>query len=131
MSFLSQSEKYDPQTAAEIINDMQSELDDELALKDTLDLDVEEKMENAKDFLKENAELINTQLEKIKELNKAIREAVAFNRTLQEHDAEYHNLITSDEYLDVANKIAEFNVTASSLSDFLIGSGRRGRACLF
>ena len=131
MSFLSQSEKYDAQTAAEIIMDMESELSDELALKDTLDATAEEKIQDAKDFMRDNAELIGSQLDKLKELNKAIRQAVIFNKKLQEEDKEYHDLITSDEYLDVANKIAEFNVTASDLSDFLIEHGRRGKVSLF
>jgi hypothetical protein len=131
MSFLSQSEKYDAVGAAETIMDMESELSDELALKDTLDATAEDKIQDAKEFMKQNSELINSQLTKLKDLNKAIREAVVFNEKLQEEDKEYHELITSDDYLDVANKIAEFNITASGLSDFLIEHGRRGRVSLF
>jgi len=127
MSFLSQSEKYDPNQAADVIIDMQKELDDELALKDTLDASVEDKIEKAREFLRDNAVLVDSQLEKLKDLDEKIREAVAENVKLQEQDKEYHDLITSDDYLDIANKIAEFNVTATKLSDFLIESGRRGR----
>jgi hypothetical protein len=130
MSFLSQSEKYDAQQAAEIIVDMQQELDDELALKDTLDADVEQKIADAKEFLQDNAIIVAAQLEKIKELDKSIREAVALNMKLQQEDVEYHELITSDEYLDIADKIAEFNITAPKLSDFLVENGRRGRVSL-
>lgn len=130
MSFLSQSEKYDAQAAAEIIVDMQKELDDETSLKDTLDTSVEDKISSAKEFLEENAGLVDAQLEKIKELDKNIREAVVFNMKLQEEDKEYNDLITSDDYLDIANKIAEFNIIATKLADFLVEKGRRGRVSL-
>ena len=109
------------------ILDLEAELDDETALRSTLDGTSSEKIVAAQEFLAANEALITAQHERIATLNTQIREAVVENEELEADDAQYQAIITSAPYTSLATKIAEMNAVTSSLIDFLVSKGRRGR----
>jgi hypothetical protein len=126
-SFLLQTQKYDSATAAATLSDFQSELDDELRARESLDASTADKLAEAKAFLADSSAHVVSQLAQLRTLDTQIREAVATNETLQANDAEYNALVTSEQYVALADDIAQFNALATSLADFLVEKGRRGR----
>ncbi len=127
MSFVSQVQKYDPAEAEAEIADFQAELDDEIVIRGLLDATTADKLAAAKAFLADSAEKVSDQLARIQDLDSKIREAVSINETIQQNDAEYNALITSDQYVSLASQISQFNALVISLGDFLVKKGRRGR----
>lgn len=126
-SFPIQAEHYDAASVEAVITDMEHELQDEVSLRTTLDASSGDKIVAAQNFLANNGDMITAQLARLSDLDGQIRAAVVENETLEAADAEYQALVTSEPYVDLANKIASINAIASSLADFLVSKGRRGR----
>jgi hypothetical protein len=126
-SFVAQVEKYDSAEAEASLVDMQQELADEVSVRAGLDATTADKLVAAKAFLADNSANIADQVARMAALDTQIREAVATNESRIECDSEYKALVTSDEYVAVADNIAKFNKLAVDLADFLVQKGRRGR----
>jgi uncharacterized protein (DUF3084 family) len=126
-SFASQSAQYDAPSVEAVITDMEKELQDEQTLRSGLDATTADKITDAEQFLANNGERVADQLQRLQGLDQQIRSLVAENEQLQADDAEYHALITSDPYVELAGKIASIHAVAASLADFLVAKGRRGR----
>jgi hypothetical protein len=126
-NFISQSQQYDAQEIEAKISDLQNELQDEMSVKDHLDLKSSEKIVAAQKFMADHAERIDDQLSRMKDLDLKIREAVLVNEELQEQDDTYSALITSSPYMEIAEKIASLHSISAELVDFLVKRGRRGR----
>lgn len=126
-NFVSQSQQYDPSEVEATILDMESELKDEVEIKSTLDCHVSEKIASATLFLASNSEVLDAQLQRIRALDTQIRKAVKDNLELEKQDQEYFDLITSQPYTDMAQKIADLYAVTAELTSFLVENGRRGR----
>lgn len=126
-SFPIQAAQYDAPSVEAVITDMNQELQDEQTLRGELDATTADKITAAEQFLADNQALITNQLLRLTDLDQQIRTAVAENEQLEADDVEYHALITSEPYVDLANKIASINAVAAALADFLVAKGRRGR----
>jgi hypothetical protein len=126
-NFVSQSQQYDASEMEAQILDMESELKDEIEIKATLDSHVSEKITNAKEFLSKNTAVLDAQLKRLIVLDGQIREAVAANMELERQDKEFYDLITSEPYVEMAQKIADLYSISSELTSFLVQNGRRGR----
>ena len=127
-SFPIQAEQYDAAGVEAVIIDMEHELQDEVSLRSTLDATTGDKIVAAQTFLADNKDLVGAQLVRLHELDGNIRSAVTENEQLEADDAEYAALVTSADYVELATKIASINAIASTLADFLVEKGRRGRA---
>ena len=100
-SFPIQAQQYDGATVEATIADMEQELADETSLRSTLDATTGDKILAAQKFREDNE--------------------------LEADDAEYQALITSEPYQKLADDIASLQAISSSLADFLVAKGRRGR----
>lgn len=126
--FPSQQQRYDGPLTEYVIQDMQEELNDEIECKRQLeDKNTAQKISDAESFVLYNGSRIDTQLATLSDLDKRIRDIVAENEQLQEADAEYTALVTSSQYIEIAEKIASLNAIAAALDAFLVQKGRRGR----
>lgn len=124
--FTSQVQRYDAAAVDKMIADMQSELDSEAAaLKVHQELNSEQKMADAQNFLAANADSIAMQLQKMTDLDRQIRDMVAQNDEMQAENDQYAALVTSAPYVDLAGKIAQLNSVSAALNDFLSQKGRR------
>lgn len=126
-NFVSQSQQYDAAEMEAQIIDMESELKDEVEIKTTLDSHVSEKIATAKQFLAKNTAVLDAQLKRLIVLDGQIREAVQTNLELEKQDREYYDLITSEPYTEMAQKIADLYSISAELTSFLVQNGRRGR----
>jgi hypothetical protein len=126
-SFPIQAQQYDGATVEATIADMEQELADETSLRSTLDATTGDKILAAQKFREDNEALIGAQLTRLKDLDTQIRSAVTENEELEADDAEYQALITSEPYQKLADDIASLQAISSSLADFLVAKGRRGR----
>lgn len=126
-NFVSQSQRYDAAEMEAQIIDMESELKDEIQIKATLDSHVAAKIATAKEFLAKNTAVLDAQLKRLIVLDGQIREAVASNMELEKQDQEYYDLIVSEPYTEMAQKIADLYSISAELTSFLVQNGRRGR----
>ena len=126
-SFPIQASQYDGASVEAVILDMENELQDEKTLSAGLDASTSDKITTAQQFLEENSVLVTAQLQRLITLDQQIRTAVVENEQLEADDAAYHTLITSEAYVELAQKIASINAVAAALADFLVSKGRRGR----
>ena len=126
-NFVSQSQRYDAAEMEAQIIDMESELKDEIQVKATLDNHVAAKIATAKEFLAKNTAVLDAQLKRLIVLDGQIREAVTSNMELEKQDQEYYDLIVSEPYTEMAQKIADLYSISAELTSFLVQNGRRGR----
>lgn len=126
-NFLSQLQRYDGPEMETIILDMQDELQDEIECRHTLDSETPQRILEAKEFLDKGSKHVDSQLQRLTEIDKQLRELVAENEQLQSADAEYTALITSEPYVNLADKIASLYAISAELTSFLVQKGRRGR----
>lgn len=126
-NFLSQAQRYDGPEMETIILDMQDELQDEIECRETLDAETPQKIADAKEFLENSSGHVDSQLQRLTNIDRQVRELVAENEQLQSADAEYTALITSEPYVNLADKIATLYAISAELTNFLVQKGRRGR----
>ena len=126
-NFVSQSQQYDASEVEATILDMEAELKDETEIRISLDAHVSQKIGSAVKFLTESSPIVSSQLERMTLLDQKIRQAVTENIELERQDKEYYELITSQPYMDMAQKISDLYAITAELTSFLVSSGRRGR----
>lgn len=124
--FTSQVQRYDSATVEKMLSEMQTELDSETAaLQAHEQLDSDQKIADAQNFMTSNADTIAAQLQKLTDLDKQIRDLVAKNDQLQAEDEQYTALVASAPYVELAGKISQLNSVSAALNDFLSQKGRR------
>lgn len=126
-SFPIQAESYNTQTVEGNINDLDLELTDEKNLASSLGNDSATKIAEAEAFMAQNKDIVLDQHARLLSLNLELRAIVHSNKTKQADDEAYNALITSTEYQNLADKIAEIKAMTTDLRDFLIQEGVRGR----
>ena len=118
---------YDAAQVEEAIADLEQELEDEVALADTLGKDSAEKAQFASSFLQDNAESIAAQHARLLKLNEDLRRLVKENQERQAADKEFDELVHSQAYLDAADMMLDIKSVVTGLRDFLVKGGVRGR----
>lgn len=126
-SFPIQAESYNTQTVEGNINDLDLELTDEKNLESSLGNNSATKIAEAEAFMAQNKDIVLDQHARLLSLNLELRAIVHSNKTKQADDEAYNALITSTEYQNLADKIAEIKAMTTDLRDFLIQEGVRGR----
>lgn len=118
---------YDPAQVEEAIADLERELEDEIALADTLGKDSAEKIQFAETFVQDNSSLIAAQQERLLKLHEELHKMVKQNQERQAADAQYDALVNTPSYLDVADMMLNIKSVVTGLRDFLVKEGVRGR----
>lgn len=126
-SFPSQMQQYDNQEVEDSITDLNAEMLDEEQLQSTLGEDSAKKVQQAKDFMKHHKDTVLDQHARLLSLNLGLRAIVKNNKNKQAADAEYDDLVNSQEYTDIAKKMGEIKAIVNDLRAFLISEGVRGR----
>lgn len=126
-SFPSQMQQYNDQEIEDAISDLNAEMSDEKQLETSLGVDSAMKIEEAQDFLDNHKETILDQHARILSLNLGLRAIVKSNKNKQAADAEYHALVNSEEFVEIAKKMSEIKAIINDLRAFLIAEGVRGR----
>jgi hypothetical protein len=127
-SFPSASTQYDPADVDAQIADFRAELADEKALAATLDdTAADQKLADATAFLTNNSPLVDSQLTELKSLDGELRAIVDENKRRVAKDKAYDDLINSQPYLALADKLLELKTTAKALHQFLVDAGVRGQ----
>ena len=74
-------------------------------------------------FIQDNSELIDQQFNKLNELNKELKLITNDNNQLIKQCDEYKQLINSNNYKNIANKIRDINKNCSDINYFLMNTG--------
>lgn len=107
------------------INDIKKELEEELALSIKLDNGVEERMQEAKDFMDSNSNIIDSQFDDLCDLEQQLYDIMDENNRRKELDAEYNNLMKSQKYVDLGLKMRKMKDKIKSINNFLLKETQR------
>lgn len=122
-----QKQSYDSVAVDSSIANFETELDDELMLNKALnDTNTDDKIVEATKFVSEYGEKINQQFTKLTQLDRDIRSIVINNKEMQAQDDEFDKLMQSEEYIDLASKMASIKQIISTLDSFLVEQGVKG-----
>ena len=85
--------------------------------------DYNDNISYVKDFISQNKQSINFQLEEINKLTKKINEICLENKELENEKEEYKELINSGECIEIANKLSEIKKVKENMKFFLSKKG--------
>lgn len=85
--------------------------------------DYNDNINYVKDFIAQNNNSVNHQLEEIKRLTKNIYDICNENKELENEKQEYKDLINSSECIEIANKLSEIKKVKENLKFFLSKKG--------
>ena len=126
-TFPIQMQTYDPIAIKASIDQFNTELNEEQILKLKLqEQDSDTKILEATQFVQEYGETIINQYHTLKQLDATLRQIVVENKTLQEQDTMFNELINTPEYLDLASKMGELKNLIASLDSFLVEQNVKG-----
>lgn len=127
-NFPIQKQTYNPMAVDESISQFNEELNDEVVLNQTLNqTNSDEKIAEATQFLTEYGEKINKQFTTLDQLDKDIRSIVAENEEMQQQDIAFDELMKSEQYIELADKMSSIKQKIASLDSFLVEHQRKGR----
>ena len=89
----------------------------------TLHKDFNENISYVKDFISQNKQSINFQVEEINNLTKKINDICLENKELENEKEEYKELINSGECIEIANKLSEIKKVKENMKFFLSKKG--------
>ena len=124
-SFPTMAANYNKQEIDRKINDIKKELEEELALSIKLDNGVEERIQEAKDFMEVNSNNIDTQFGDLCKLEQQLYDIMDENNRRKELDAEYNNLMKSQKYIDLGLKMRKMKDKIKSINNFLLKETQR------
>ncbi len=85
--------------------------------------DYNDNISYVKDFISQNKQSINFQLEEINKLTKKINDICLENKELENEKEEYKELINSGECIEIANKLSEIKKVKENMKFFLSKKG--------
>jgi hypothetical protein len=127
-----QIERYDPREVEAELQNLQLEIEDEVAVSDNLvEKDSEARLRAAREFVEANRELISRQHGDLKSQIAKLRELVNANVSLESADSEYARYLESEDAQMVATQLSEISAMIVHYHDLLIKTGRAGRPPVF
>lgn len=128
-NFPSVSNSYDAANVEEVLADFEQELDDEKVLAASLtDSTTPEMIAEAKAFLANNKDTVEAQHKRLLELDSELRQIVEQNKLKVKNAQEYHELVNSQDYKDMAKRLLDIKSVSKSLHSYLVDAGVRGRS---
>ena len=85
--------------------------------------DFDKQLKNIKTFIDNNSDKIDKQLENLKNLSGNIQNIVLENEKLQEDKADLKEILNSQQYKDIANKMREIKMEKEKIRNFLREKG--------
>lgn len=126
-NFPIQKQTYDVKAVDASIEQFETEFNEEIVLNKALnDTNSDEKIAEATQFVAEYGSKINEQYLKISQLDQDLRAIVIDNKTMQQEDQAFDELMKSETYVDLAEKMSSIKQKIASLDSFLVEQGVKG-----
>ena len=123
-NIMSQLPSYNIKDTDYFINNLENELDQQKTLQMILEnKDFDKQLKNIKTFIDNNSDKINKQLENLKDLSGNIQNIVLENEKLQEEKSDLKEILNSQQYKDIANKMREIKMEKEKIRGFLREKG--------
>ena len=123
-NIMSQLPSYNIKDTDYFINNLENELDQQKTLQMILEnKDFDKQLKNIKSFIDNNSDKIDKQLENLKNLSGNIQNIVLENEKLQEDKADLKEILNSQQYKDIANKMREIKMEKEKIRSFLREKG--------
>jgi len=123
-NIMSQLPSYNIKDTDYFINNLENELDQQKTLQMILEnKDFDKQLKNIKTFIDNNSDKIDKQLENLKNLSGNIQNIVLENEKLQEDKADLKEILNSQQYKDIANKMREIKMEKEKIRSFLREKG--------
>ena len=123
-NIMSQLPSYNIKDTDYFINNLENELDQQKTLQMILEnKDFDKQLKNIKTFIDNNSDKIDKQLENLKDLSGNIQNIVLENEKLQEEKSDLKEILNSQQYKDIANKMREIKMEKEKIKGFLREKG--------
>ena len=123
-NIMSQLPSYNIKDTDYFINNLENELDQQKTVNMILEnKDFDKQLKNIKTFIDNNSDKIDKQLENLKDLSGNIQNIVLENEKLQEDKADLKEILNSQQYKDIANKMREIKMEKEKIRNFLREKG--------
>ena len=123
-NIMSQLPSYNIKDTDYFINNLENELDQQKTLQMILEnKDFDKQLKNIKTFIDNNSDKIDKQLENLKDLSGNIQNIVLENEKLQEEKSDLKEILNSQQYNDIANKMREIKMEKEKIRNFLREKG--------
>ena len=123
-TILEQSSSYNFDDTEEYLVSLKKTFSDLKELNSILkNKDYNDNISYVKDFIAQNNNSVNHQLDEINRLTKNIYDICDENKELENEKQEYKDLINSSECIDIANKLSEIKKVKENLKFFLSKKG--------
>ena len=123
-NIMSQLPSYNIKDTDYFINNLENELDQQKTLQMILEnKDFDKQLKNIKTFIDNNSDKIDKQLENLKYLSNNIQNIVVENEKLQEEKSDLKEILNSQQYKDIANKMREIKTEKEKIRNFLREKG--------
>tara|TARA_Y100000591_G_scaffold211805_1_gene183771 strand:- start:11 stop:490 length:480 start_codon:yes stop_codon:yes gene_type:complete len=123
-NIMSQLPSYNIKDTDYFINNLENELDQQKTLQMILEnKDFDKQLKNIKTFIDNNSDKIDKQLENLKDLSGNIQNIVLENEKLQEEKSDLKEILNSQQYKNIANKMREIKMEKEKIKGFLREKG--------
>ena len=123
-NIMNQLPSYNIKDTDYFINNLENELDQQKTVNMILEnKDFDKQLKNIKTFIDNNSDKIDKQLENLKNLSENIQTVVLENEKLQEDKADLKEILNSQQYKDIANKMREIKMEKEKIRGFLREKG--------
>ena len=118
-SILSQIEDYKFDVIESNIDLFRKELDKQNAINSKLSDNTQNIIENCSLFVENNCDIINKQLQELKDLDKNLKEVILQNNQKEELNNDLNDLVNSQECIQLADNMKEIRDMTESIMGFL------------
>jgi len=123
-NIMNQLPSYNIKDTDYFINNLENELDQQKTVNMILEnKDFDKQLKNIKTFIDNNSDKIDKQLENLKNLSENIQTVVLENEKLQEDKTDLKEILNSQQYKDIANKMREIKKEKEKIRLFLQEKG--------
>tara|TARA_Y200000002_G_C22619951_1_gene637721 strand:+ start:446 stop:889 length:444 start_codon:yes stop_codon:yes gene_type:complete len=116
-------DSYDPQEVSRDINDFNIELRKQKITCDKFDNSKEDMLEKCRLFIESNKSIIQQQIDQLHFLETELPKYILKNKENAETNSELNELLKSNEYIDITEKIRTIKSTINKLKSFLVDEG--------
>ena len=118
-SILSQIEDYKFDVIESNIDLFRKELNRQNAINSKLSDNTQNIIENCSIFVENNSDIINKQLQELKDLDTNLKEVILQNNQKEELNNELNELVNSQQCIQLADNMKEIRNTTESIMNFL------------
>ena len=118
-AFIQEMKSYNKHDINKDIANFEKELKKQQELSKIYELENKDIIDDCKEFFEENNDIIEEQHKKMYQLNKYIKSTVERNKRNAEINTELNDLVNSNEYTNVVDKMKDIKENIRNLKDYL------------